>query len=185
MIPARFRGRAAGLLGLGILLMLCARGVVHAERALQTRREATELRIARQHDALRALSAIEADRTRIDSLVKAFHEVVLPAGDWESGVAELATVVQVALTRFGAVIESISPAPRDTTVTSAVKPVTVRLVFRSDLRGVVDLLSDMKRSSTILVPRWIQISSTDSFAESSVPEVLKVELAATGWYVER
>lgn len=165
--------------------MLGVRGVAHAERTLQTRQEVTELRIVRQHTALRTLSEIEAGRGQTDSLVQAFQEAVLPAGDWESGAAELAIVVRETLTRFGAIIESVSPAPRDTTVASVVKPVSVRLVFRSDLQGVVDLFRYVNRSRTIFVPRWIQIVSTDSFAESSVPEVLKVELIVTGWYIER
>ncbi len=185
MTPIRLHSRVAGLLGLGVVLVLGTRGVSHAERTLQTRREVAELRIARQHLALRTLSEIEAGRGRTDSLVQAFQEAVIPAAEWESGAAELGTLVREALMRFGAVIESISPVPRDTTLGSVVKPVSIRVVFQSELQGVVDLFAYVNRARTILVPRSIQIVSTDAFAESSVPEVLKVELVITGWYINR
>lgn len=185
MISPHFRNRIVGGLCVSVALGMGLRGVVNAERTLRSRQEVTDLRLAQQNVALRTLQAIDADQGRMDSLARVVRDAVLPADSWESGTAELVAAMRLALSRAGARLESVSPVPADTTPTSTIKPVSVQLAFRSDLRGVVGVLRDLHHSQTVLVPQSIQLSAAEPFADSSTPEVLRVELTVTGWYLKR
>jgi type II secretion system (T2SS) protein M len=123
-----------------------------------------------------------------DSAVELGHALVGLAPKILSGksaaeaVADLSGRVNLAASRSQAKLERVDPLT-DSTSAGRLRRVALRAAFECDIRGLVGVLQALAFGKAPLEVRELRVTAVDAASGERVPEVLRVELTAAGWFL--
>ena len=97
--------------------------------------------------------------------------------------ADLSGRVNLAASRNQAKLERTDQLP-DSGVAGRLRRVRVRASLQSDIRGVTGLLRALELGETVLSVEDLRIVAPDPNSGDGAPEVLRVDVTVTGWFLE-
>lgn len=154
------------------------RSALAAETAL---REQSAL-LARARADLADASALRDSAVQLGQALVGLAPKILSGNTVADAVADLSGRVNLAASGHQAKLERVDPVP-DSTVAGRLHRVTLRTAFECDVRGLVGVLQTLAFGRAALVVRDLRVTTVDIASPEKSPEVLRVELTVTGWFL--
>lgn len=154
------------------------RSAVAAETAL---REQGAL-LARARADLADASALRDSAVQLGQALVGLAPKILSGNTVADAVADLSGRVNLAASGHQAKLERVDPVP-DSTVAGRLRRATLRAAFECDVRGLVGVLQALAFGKAALVVRDLRVTAVDIASPEKSPEVLRVELTVTGWFL--
>ena len=88
----------------------------------------------------------------------------------------------MAASNHQAKLERVDPVA-DSGVAGRLHRATLRAAFECDIRGLVGILQTLAFGRAALAVRELRVTAVDAGSADKSPEVLRVELTVTGWYL--
>jgi hypothetical protein len=107
---------------------------------------------------------------------------ILSGNSAADAVADLSGRLNLAASGHQAKLGRVDAAP-DSAAAGRLRRVTLRATFECDVRGLVGVLQALELGKAALAVREVRITATDPSSPDGNPEVLRVELAVTGWFL--
>jgi len=108
---------------------------------------------------------------------------ILSGNSAPEAVADLSGRVNLAASGHQAKLERVDPVP-DSVVRGRLRRATLRAALECDVRGLVGVLQTLEFGKVALAVRELRVTAVDAGSADRVPEVLRVELTVTGWFLE-
>jgi len=124
-----------------------------------------------------------------DSAVQLGHALVglapkiLSGNSVAEAVADLSGRVNLAVSRNQGKLERVDPQT-DSAIAGRLHRVGLRAAFECDIRGLVGVLQALTFGKAALAVRELRVTAVDAGSADKNPEVLRVEVAVAGWYLE-
>jgi len=99
-------------------------------------------------------------------------------------LADLSGRLNLAASRNRAKLERTDQLS-DSALAGRLRRVRVRAALESDIRGVMSFLRALELGDAVLSVEELRIVASDPNAGDGTPEVLRVEVTVTGWFLER
>ena len=164
---------ALRVLPAGVRHALAARGILRERAALLggTRAEMTML------PELRDSAAV------LSQALVALASQVLSGSTAAEAAADLSGRLNLAAARAPARVERISPLP-DSSSAGRLGRVRVQIVLETDVRGLVAVLRSIGVGEEVLKLEVLRVEAPQPTPAIRGPEILKVELTVSGWYIK-
>ncbi|HYL55353.1 MAG TPA: type II secretion system protein GspM [Gemmatimonadales bacterium] len=107
---------------------------------------------------------------------------ILSGGSVAEAVADLSGRVNLAASTHQAKLHRVDPLP-DSAVVGRLHRVTLRAAFECDVRGLVGVLLALGFAKAALAVRELRVTAVDVGSADKNPEVLRVELTVSGWFL--
>jgi hypothetical protein len=107
---------------------------------------------------------------------------ILSGNTSAEAIADLSGRVNLAASSHQAKLERIDPVA-DSTRVGRLHRVTLRAGFASDVRGLVGVLQALAFAKAALALRELRVTAVDVASAEKNPEVLRVELTVSGWFL--
>jgi hypothetical protein len=107
---------------------------------------------------------------------------ILSGNTVAEAVSDLSGRVNLAASGHQAKLERVDPVP-DSTVAGRLHRATLRAAFECDVRGLAGVLQALEFGKTTLLVRELRVTAIDAGSLDKKPEVLRVEMTVTGWYL--
>lgn len=173
-------GLAIGLAVLGLRVLPAAvRRVTDARVVLRER--ATLL--ARTRDEMASLPTLRDSTAVLSQALVALAPQVLSGSTSAEAGADLSGRMNLAASRAPARIERIDPLP-DSSGDGRLGRVRVHGVLETDVRGLVALLRAFDAGVEVLRLDELRVQAPDAGTVQRGPEILKVEITVSGWYLK-
>jgi type II secretion system (T2SS) protein M len=107
---------------------------------------------------------------------------ILSGNTVAEAVSDLSGRVNLAASGHQAKLERVDPVA-DSTVAGRLHRATLRAAFECDVRGLAGVLQALEFGKTTLSVRELRVTAIDAGSLNKKPEVLRVEITVTGWYL--
>src|SRR5204863_2961610 len=97
-------------------------------------------------------------------------------------LADLSGRVHLAASRNQAKLERTDQLP-DSLAAGRLRSIRVRTSLESDIRGVMGLLRAIELGDAVLSVEELRIVASDPNSSEAMPEVLRIEMTVTGWFL--
>lgn len=164
---------ALRVLPAGLRQTLAARGALR-ERAVLLGRTRAEIAVVPE---LRDSAAV------LSQALVALASQVLSGSTSAEAAADLSGRLNLAASRAPARVERISPLP-DSSSEGRLGRVRVQMVLETDVRGLVAVLRSIGAAEEVLKLEVLRVEAPQPIAMVRGPEILKVELTVSGWYIK-
>ncbi len=173
-------GIAIGLAVLGLRVLPAAvRRVTEVGAVLRER--ATLL--ARTRDEMASLPTLRDSAAVLSQSLIALAPQVLSGSTSAEAGADLSARMNLAASRAPARIERIDPLP-DSSGDGRLGRVRVHAALETDVRGLVALLRAVDAGDEVLKLDELRVQAPDPGTVERGPEILKVEITVSGWYLK-
>ena len=169
---------ATAVVGLRVLPW-AVRRVIDARTVLRER--ATLL--ARTREEMASLPQLRDSAAVLSQALVALAAQVLSGSTSAEAGADLSGRMNLAASRAPARIERIDPLP-DSGGDGRLGRVRVHAVLETDVRGLVALLRAVEAGEEVLKLEELRVQAPDPGTLQRGPEILKVEIRVSGWYLK-
>lgn len=179
--------RALGIGSAVLLLALVLRAVPLGAAALgRLRRDVAEraVLVQRMRADVRSVNALADSAADTRRRFVALAPRILAGGTESAATADLTGRLNLLATAHAATLGRTETLP-DSTRVGWLRRVTVRVVFESDLRGVLETLDAAARGPVVLAIRSARLAASDPASADAAPEVISAEATVSGWYLLR
>jgi len=168
---------AVAVLGLRVL----PAGVRHALSARDALHERAIL-LARTRAEMDLLPALRDSAAVLSQALVALASQVLSGSTAAEAGADLSGRLNLAASRAPARVERLNPLP-DSTSDGRLGRVRVQLAVETDVRGLIALLRSIDAGAEVLKLDELRVEAPEPVAVRRGPEILKVEVTVSGWYI--
>jgi len=182
------RDRRALLLG-GLLvasavlaLRVLPSSVRHVSGAYALLRERVTL-LARTFDEMASLPVLRDSAAVLSQALVALAPQVLSGSTAAEASADLVARMNLAASRAPAKIGRLDPVP-DSSADGRLGRVRVQAALETDVRGLIALIRAIDGGDEVLRLDELHVEAPDPGAVSRGPEILKVEITVSGWYIK-
>lgn len=180
------RDRRALMLGGGVVLVALllrvlpwtVRSALAAEAGL---RERAAL-LARARADLADAAVLRDSAAQLGQALVGLAPKILSGNTVADAVSDLSGRVNLAASGHQAKLERMDPVA-DSTVAGRLHRATLRAAFECDVRGLAGVLQALEFGKTALSVRELRVTAIDASSLNKNPEVLRVELTVTGWFL--
>jgi len=181
------RDRRALLIGGGVVLAAVVllrvlpwtvRSALAAEAGLRQRAAL----LARARADLAEASGLRDSAVQLGQALVGLAPKILSGNSVAEAVADLSGRVNMAASNHQAKLERVDPVA-DSGVAGRLHRATLRAAFECDIRGLVGILQTLAFGKAALAVRELRVTAVDAGSADKSPEVLRVELTVTGWYL--
>ena len=109
---------------------------------------------------------------------------ILSGSSAAEAIADLSGRVNLAGSTHQAKLERVDPLP-DSALAGRLHRVALRIAFECDVRGLVGVLQELEFGKAALAVRELRVTAVDAASPDKSPEVLRVNLTVTGWFLIR
>jgi hypothetical protein len=178
--------RALALGGFSIALALLllrvlpwtVRHAVAAEAGLQQRAAL----LARARTDLADAGVLRDSAFQLGQALVGLAPRILSGRSSAEAVADLSGRVNLAASGHQAKLERVEPVP-DSAAAGRLRRATLRATFECDVRGLVGVLQGLELGKVALAVRELRVTAVDVGSPEKSPEILRVELAVSGWFL--
>jgi hypothetical protein len=96
--------------------------------------------------------------------------------------ADLAARLHYLAARAPARLDQVDPVP-DSVTAGRLARARVQVTLETDIRGLARFLADLEGGDPLLIVERLEVVATDPAAADRRPEVLRVALVVTGWFL--
>lgn len=182
------RDRRALAMGSAVLLVaLALRAVPPSGAAIVRLRGDVAERAAlvqRMRSDMRSVNALADSAAIVRRRFVALAPRILAGGTESAATADLTGRLNGLATAHATTVDRTETVP-DSTRIGWLRQITVRVVFESDLRGVLETLDDAGRGPVVLAVRSVRLAASDPASADAAPEVISAEATVSGWYLLR
>jgi hypothetical protein len=171
----------AVVLGAVFLLRVLPWGVRSALGAEAGLRERAAL-LARTRADLADASTLRDSAVEVGRALVGLAPRILSGKTVAEAVADLSGRVNLAASEHQAKLERVDPVA-DSTAAGRLRRVALRAAFECDVRGLIGVLQALEFGKTALGVRELRVTAVDVGSADKSPEVLKVEMMVTGWFL--
>ncbi len=107
---------------------------------------------------------------------------ILSGGTAAEAAADLSGQVNHAAAANQVKLDRLDPVP-DSAGAGRLRRATLRAAVECDVRGLAGMLQALELGKTVLAVRGLRVTAVDVGSPDRNPEVLRVELTVTGWYL--
>jgi hypothetical protein len=181
------RDRRALMLGGGVVLTALllfrvlpwtVRSALAAEAGL---RERAAL-LARARADLADAAVLRDSAVGLGQALVSLAPKILSGNTLAEAVSDLSGRVNLAASGHQAKLERVDPVT-DSAVAGRLHRATLRAAFECDARGLAGVLQALEFGKTALSVRELRVTAIDAGSVDKKPEVLRVEMTVTGWYL--
>jgi hypothetical protein len=156
-------------------------GVRHTLAARMELRDRAIL-LGRTRGEMAVLPALRDSAAVLSQALVALASQVLSGSTAAEAGADLSGMLNLAASRAPARVERLSPLP-DSTSDGRLGHVRVQVTLETDVRGLVALLRAIDAGTEVLRLDVLRVEATEP-ATLRGPEILKVEVIVSGWYIK-
>jgi hypothetical protein len=138
--------------------------------------------LARTRDELAALPKLRDSAAILTQALVALAPQVLSGSTPAEAGADLSGRMNLAASRAPARVDRLDPVP-DSSGTGRLGRARVRVAFETDVRGLVAFLRAIDAADEVLTLDELHIEAPEPGAPDRGPELLKVEVTISGWYI--
>ena len=171
----------AVVFGAVLLLRILPWGVRTAFGAEADLRERAAL-VARTRADLADMSILRDSAVQLGRALVGLAPKILGGKTAAEAVADLSGRVNLAASEHHAKLERVDPVA-DSTATGRLRRVALRAAFECDVRGLIGVLRALESEKAALAVRELRVTAVDVGSADKGPEVLKVDLMITGWFL--
>jgi type II secretory pathway component PulM len=168
---------AAAVMGLRVLPW-AVRRLADAHAVLRER--ATLL--ARTREEMASLPRLRDSATVLSQALVALAPQVLSGSTRAEAGADLSGRMNLAASRAPAKVERLDPLP-DSSGDGRLGRVRVHAALETDVRGLIALIRAIDGGDEVLKLDELHVEAPDPGAVQRGPEILKVEITVSGWYI--
>jgi hypothetical protein len=181
------RDRRALVLGGGVVLVAVlllrilpwtVRSALAAEAGLRQRAAL----LARARADLADASVLRDSAVELGQALVRLAPKILSGNSAAEAVADLSGRVNLAASRYQAKLERVDPLT-DSTVAGRLHRATLQAAFECDIRGLAGVLQALEFGKAALSLRELRVTAVDAGSADRMPEVLRVEMTVTGWFL--
>ena len=181
------RDRRAVILGGGVVLAALlllrvlpwtVRSALAAEAGL---RERAAL-LARAQADLADAPVLRDSAVELGQALVGLAPKILSGNTVAEAVSDLSGRVNLAASGHQAKLERVDPVA-DSAVAGRLHRATLRAAFECDVRGLAGVLQALEFGKTALSVRELRVTAIDAGSLDKNPEMLRVELTVTGWFL--
>lgn len=182
------RDRRALVIGSAVLVVaLALRAVPLGAAALgRLRRDVAErgMLVLRMRAEVRSVNALADSAAEVRRRFVALAPRLLAGGTESAAEADLTGRLNLLASAHAATLGRTEALP-DSARIGWLRRVTVRAVFESDLRGVLETLAAAGHGPAVLTIRSLRLAASDPASADTAPEVISAEATVSGWYLLR
>ena len=164
-----------------IVLRVLPTGLHRAGDAYRTLHQRSAL-LARTRDEMAALPRLRDSAAILSQALIALAPQVLSGSTSSEATADLSGRMNLAASRAPAKVERVDQLP-DSSADGRLGRVRVHAAMETDVRGLVALLRAIDLGDEVLRLDELHVEAPDAVAAARGPEILKVELTVSGWYI--
>jgi hypothetical protein len=168
---------AAAVLGLRVLPWAVRR----ASDAHATLRERATM-LARTREEMASLPTLRDSAAVLSQALVALAPQVLSGSSPAEAGADLSGRMNLAASRAPAKVERLDPLP-DSSGDGRLGRVRVHAALETDVRGLIALIRAIDGGDEVLKLDELHVEAPDPGAVQRGPEILKVEITVSGWYI--
>ena len=139
--------------------------------------------LARAHADLAEAGGLRDSAVALGQALVGLAPKILSGNSPAEAVADLSGRVNLAASRNQAKLERVDPLT-DSTVAGRLHRVALRAAFECDIRGLVGILQALTFGKAALTVRELRVTAADATSADRIPEVLRVDMTVTGWFLE-
>jgi len=145
-------------------------------------RERAEL-LARTRDEMAALPTLRDSAAVLSQALVALAPQLLSGSTAAEAAADLSGRMNLAAARAPAKVDRLDPLP-DSTSDGGLGRVRVHAALETDIRGLVALIRAIDTGDEVLKLDELRVEAPEPGAPVRGPEILKVEVTVSGWYIK-
>lgn len=178
---ALFLGGAVTVGAFALLRVLpwTARSALAAESTLRER----AVLLARARASLADASSLRDSAAALGVALVGLAPKILSGGTAAEATADLSGRVNLAVAGHQAKLDRVDPLP-DSARAGRLRRATLRVAFECDVRGLAGVLQALEFGKAALAVRELHVAAVDPSSRDLSPEVLRVDLTVTGWYLQ-
>jgi len=165
-----------------MVLHVVPAGVRRASRAYGVLHQRAEL-LARTRDEMAALPKLRDSAAVLSQALIALAPQVLSGSTSAEAAADLSGRMNLAAARAPAKVERVDLLP-DSSADGRLGRVRVHAALETDVRGLVSLLRTIDAGDDVLKLDELRVEAPDPGVATRGPEILKVEMTVSGWYIK-
>jgi len=139
--------------------------------------------LARTREEMAALPMLRDSAATLSQALVALAPQLLSGSTATEAGSDLSGRMNLAAARAPARVERLDPMP-DSTGNGRLGRVRVRAALETDVRGLVALIRAIDAGDEVLRLEELHVEAPDPAAVNRGPEILKVEVTVSGWYVK-
>ena len=139
--------------------------------------------LARTRHELTSLPSLRDSAAHLSRALIALAPQLLSGGTAAEAASDLSGLVNVAVSRASARIERIDALP-DSAASDRLARVRVHAALETDIRGLTALIRAIDDGAETLRLDDLRVEAPDPAGTNRGPEILKVEVTVSGWYVK-
>ncbi len=139
--------------------------------------------LARTREEMASLPTLRDSAATLSQALVALAPQVLSGSTAAEAGSALSGRMNLAAARAPARVERLDPMP-DSTGNGRLGRVRVRAALETDVRGLVALIRAIDAGDEVLRLEELHVEAPDPAAVNRGPEILKVEVTVSGWYVK-
>ena len=182
------RDRRVLALGSAVLLLaLALRAAPLGAAALsRLRRDVAErgALVQRMRSDVRSVNALADSAAVVRRSFVALAPRILAGGTESAAMADLTGRLNLLAAAHATTLGRTETVP-DSARVGWLRRITVRAVFESDLRGVLETLDAAAHGPVVLAIRSVRLAASDPASADAAPEVISAEATVSGWYLLR
>jgi len=185
MIPRDRRALIVGGLVIGTAVMVLGvvpAGVRRATGAYQVLDQRSQL-LARTRDEMATLPRLRDSAAVLSQALIALAPQVLSGSTPAEAGADLSGRMNLAASRAPARVERVDALP-DSSGDGRLGRVRVHAELETDVRGLISLLRAIDAGDEVLKLDELRVEAPEPGAATRGPEILKIEMTVSGWYVK-
>jgi hypothetical protein len=156
-------------------------GVRHTLAARMELRDRAML-LGRTRGEMALLPALRDSAAVLSQALVALASQVLSGSTATEAAADLSGRLNLAASRAPARVERLSPLP-DSSSDGRLGRVRVQIALETDVRGLAAVLRAIGAAEEVLKLELLRVEAPQPAPVIRGPEILKVELTVTGWYI--
>jgi hypothetical protein len=181
------RDRRAVMLGGGavlaaLLLLRVLPWTVRSALATQAGLRERAALLARARADLADAAVLRDSAVELGQALVGLAPKILSGNTVAEAVSDLSGRVNLAASGHQAKLERVDPVA-DSTVAGRLHRATLRAAFECDVRGLAGVLQALEFGKTALSVRELRVTAIDAGSLDKNPEMLRVEMTVTGWYL--
>ncbi len=138
--------------------------------------------LARARADLAEASGLRDSAARLSQALMGLAPHILSGNTAIEAVADVSGRVNLAAADHHATLERVDQVA-DSAQTGRLHRATLRATLKCDIRGLVGVLQALERGQAALTVKELRVEAVDPGSSETNPEVLRVEMAVTGWFL--